>query len=140
MVSLRFLFVWPEVALGGGVYIGRNHSLFCHRSNRDEIFNFTPQLTMIMNLERAQDLNNMMNKFDRWHAMIRDNNILVKVRQAALFATNSEEVTKKMLAGKRDLDNYEKVAGQERQQQDTARTLSSRSSERYDCGPKRRGK
>ena len=61
---------------------------------------------MIMNLERAQDLNDMMNKFDRWHALIRDNNILVKVRQAALFATNSEEVAEKMLAGKRDLDNY----------------------------------
>ena len=75
---------------------------------------------MIMNLERAQDLNNMMNKFDRWHALIRDNemmfdkgDILVKVRQAALFATNSEAVVEKMLAG-RDLDNYEKVAGQER--------------------------
>ena len=42
--------------------------------------------------------------------------ILVKVRQAALCARVSEAVVEKMLAGRRHLDNYEKVVGQVREQ------------------------
>ena len=73
-------------------------------------------LTMIMNPDRAKDLNDMMNKFDRWDAPIRDyemkfekDDISDKVRQAALLAMAPEAVVQNRLAGRRDLDNYAKV-------------------------------
>ena len=50
-------------------------------------------LTMTMNPDRAKDLNDMMNKLDRWDALIRDyekkfeiDDISHKMRQAALMA------------------------------------------------------
>ena len=73
-------------------------------------------LTMIMNPDRAKDLNDMMNKLDRWDALIRDyemkfekDDISDKMRQAALFAMAPEAVVENRLAGRRDLDNYAKV-------------------------------
>ena len=72
-------------------------------------------LTMIMNPDRAKDLNDM-NKLDRWDALIRDyemkfekDDISDKMRQAALFAMAPEAVVENRLAGRRDLDNYAKV-------------------------------
>ena len=73
-------------------------------------------LTMIMNPDRAKDLNDMMNKLDRWDALIRDyemkfekDDISDKMRQAALFAMAPEAVVENRLAGRRDLDNNAKV-------------------------------
>ena len=73
-------------------------------------------LTMIMNPDRAKDLSDMMNKLDRWDALIRDyemkfekDDISDKMRQAALFAMAPEAVVENRLAGRRDLDNYAKV-------------------------------
>ena len=73
-------------------------------------------LTMIMNPDRAKDLGDMMNKLDRWDALIRDyemkfekDDISDKMRQAALFAMAPEAVVENRLAGRRDLDNYAKV-------------------------------
>ena len=73
-------------------------------------------LTMIMNPDRAKDLTDMMNKLDRWDALIRDyemkfekDDISDKMRQAALFAMAPEAVFENRLAGRRDLDNYAKV-------------------------------
>ena len=73
-------------------------------------------LTMIMNPDRAKDLNDMMNKLDLWGALIRDyemkfekDDISDKMRQAALFAMAPEAVVENRLAGRRDLDNYAKV-------------------------------
>ena len=60
-------------------------------------------LTMIMNPDRAKDLNDMMN--DRWDALIRDyemkfekGDISDKMRQAALFAMAPEAVVENRLA------------------------------------------
>ena len=71
---------------------------------------------MIMNPDRAKDLSGMMNKLDRWDALIRDNemkfekdDISDKMRQAALFAIAPEAVVENRLAGRRDLDNNAKV-------------------------------
>ena len=73
-------------------------------------------LTMNMNPDRAKDLNDMMNKLDRWDAVIRDtemkfekDDISDKMRQAALFAMAPEVVVEHRLAGRRDLDNDAKV-------------------------------
>ena len=73
-------------------------------------------LTMVMNPDRAKDLNDMMNKLDRWDALIRDyemkfekDDISDKMRQAALFAMAPEAVVENRLAGRRDLDSYAKV-------------------------------
>ena len=73
-------------------------------------------LTMIMNPDRAKDLNDMMNKLDGWDALIRDSemkfekdDISDKMRQAALFAMAPEAVVENRLVGRRDLDNYAKV-------------------------------
>ena len=73
-------------------------------------------LTMIMNPDRAKDLNDMMNKLDRWDTLIRDyemkfekDDISDKMRQAALFAMAPEAVVENRLAGRRDLDSYAKV-------------------------------
>ena len=73
-------------------------------------------LTMIMNPDRAKDLNDMMNKLDRWDALIRDyemkfekDDISDKMRQAALIAMAPEAVVENRLAGRRDLDSYAKV-------------------------------
>ena len=73
-------------------------------------------LTMIMNPDRAKDLNDMMNKLDWWDALIRDyemkfekDDISDKMRQAALFAVAPEAVVENRLAGRRDLDNYAEV-------------------------------
>ena len=73
-------------------------------------------LTMIVNPDRAKDLGDMMNKLDRWDALIRDyemkfekDDISDKMRQAALFAMAPEAVVENRLAGRRDLDNYAKV-------------------------------
>ena len=73
-------------------------------------------LTMIMNPDRAKDLTDMMNKIDRWDALIRDfemkfekDDISDKMRQAALFAMAPEAVVENRLAGRRDLDSYAKV-------------------------------
>ena len=70
-------------------------------------------LTMIMNPDRAKDLNDMVNKLDTWDAPIRDyemklqkDDISDKMRQAALVAM---AVVENRLAGRRDLDNYAKV-------------------------------
>ena len=72
-------------------------------------------LTMIMNPDRANDLSDMMNKLDRWDALIRDHemeferdDISDKMRQA-LFAMAPEAVVENRLSGRRDLDNYAKV-------------------------------
>ena len=53
-------------------------------------------LTMIMNPDRAKDLNDMMNKLDRWDALIRDydmkfekDDISDKMRQAAIVCYGS---------------------------------------------------
>ena len=66
--------------------------------------------------DRAKDLIDMMNKLDRWDALIRDyemkfekDDISDKMRQAALFAMALEAVVENRLAGRRDLDNYAKV-------------------------------
>ena len=66
-------------------------------------------LTMIMNPDTVTDLNDMMNKIDRWDALIRDfemkfekDDISDKMRQAALYAMAPEAI-------RRDLDNYAKV-------------------------------
>ena len=71
---------------------------------------------MIPNLDRAKDLNDMMNKLDWWDALIRDYemkfekyDISDKMRQAALFAMAPEAVVENRLAGRRDLDSYAKV-------------------------------
>ena len=52
-----------------------------------------------MNPDRAKDLDDMMNKLDRWDALIRDyemkfekDDISDKMRQAALFAMAPEAV------------------------------------------------
>ena len=73
-------------------------------------------LTMVMNLDRAKDLGDMMNKLDRWDALIRGremkfekDDISDKMRQAALFAMAPEAVVENMLAGRRDLDDKAKV-------------------------------
>ena len=73
-------------------------------------------LTMIMNPDRAKDLNDMMNKLDWWDALIRNyemkiekDDISDKMRQAALLAMAPEAVVENRLAGRRDLDNYAKV-------------------------------
>ena len=72
-------------------------------------------LTMIMNPDRAKDLSDMINKLDRWDALIRDyemkfeKDISDKMRQAALFAMAPEAVVENRLAGRRDLDNCAKV-------------------------------
>ena len=58
-------------------------------------------LTMIMNPDRAKDLGDMMNKLDRWDALISC--------QAALFAMAPQAVVENRLAGRRDLDNFAKV-------------------------------
>ena len=70
-------------------------------------------LTMIMNPDRAKDLSDMMNKLDRWDALVRDcemkfekDDISDKMRQAALFATTPEAGVNNRWAGRRDLDNY----------------------------------
>ena len=70
-------------------------------------------LTMIMNPDRAKDLNDMMNKLDWWDAQIRDyeinfekDDISDKMCQAALFAMAPEAVVENRLAGRRDLDNH----------------------------------
>ena len=84
---------------------------FQARSTNDSM-----SLTMIMNRNRAKDLNDMMNKHDHWDALIRDyemkfekDDISDKIRQAALFAMAPEAVVENRLAGRRDLDNYAKV-------------------------------
>ena len=58
----------------------------------------------------------MMNKVDRWDALIRDYEMKFekddtsdKMRQAALFAMAPEALVENRLAGRRDLDNYAKV-------------------------------
>ena len=58
----------------------------------------------------------MMNKLDRWDALIRDyemkfekDDISDKMRPAALFAMDPEAVVENRLAGRRDLDNNAKV-------------------------------
>ena len=58
----------------------------------------------------------MMNKLDRWDAVIRDNemkfekdDISDKMRNEALFVVAPEAVVENRLAGRRDLDNYAKV-------------------------------
>ena len=73
-------------------------------------------LTMIMNPDKAKDLNDMMNELDGWDAVIRDyemkfekDDISEKMRQAALFAMAPEAVVENRLAGRRDLDNDAKV-------------------------------
>ena len=73
-------------------------------------------LTLIMNPDRAKDLNDMMNKFDRWDVLIRDYEMKIekdrisdKMRQAAWFVMVPEGVVVNRLAGRRDLDNYAKV-------------------------------
>ena len=73
-------------------------------------------LTIIMNPDRAKDLSVMMNKLDRWDALIGDNemkfekdDICDKMRQAALFAKVPEAVVENRLAGRRDLDICAKV-------------------------------
>ena len=73
-------------------------------------------LTMIMNPDRAKDLNDLMDKLDRWDALNRDydmkfekDDISDKMRQAALFAMPPEAVVENRLAGTIDLDNYAKV-------------------------------
>ena len=73
-------------------------------------------LTMIMNPDRAKDLRDMMNKLDRWDALIRGfemkfekDDITDKMRQAALFAMAPEAVVENRLAGRRDLDNHARV-------------------------------
>ena len=82
------------------------------RSTNDSI----SLLTWIMNPDRAKDLTDMMNKLDRWDALIRDHemkfekdDISAKMRQAALFAIAAEAVVENRLAGRRGLDNYAKV-------------------------------
>ena len=69
-------------------------------------------LTMIMNPDRAKDLNDMMNKLDRWDAQIRDyemkfekDDIPDKMRRAALFAMAPEAV----------VENWKKRLGQPRE-------------------------
>ena len=73
-------------------------------------------LTMIMNLDRAKDPGDLMNKLDHWDALIRDygmkfekDDMSDKMRQAALFAMAPKAVVASRLAGRRDLDNYAKV-------------------------------
>ena len=73
-------------------------------------------LTMIMNPDRAMDLNDMMNKLDQWDALCRvyemkfeKDDISDKMRQAASFAMAPEAVVENRLAGRTDLDNYAKV-------------------------------
>ena len=71
---------------------------------------------MIINPHRAKAHSDMMNKLDRWDALIRDDemkfetdDISDKTRQAALFAIAPEAVVENRLAGRRDLDNCGKV-------------------------------
>ena len=71
---------------------------------------------MIINPDRAKDLTDMMNKLDRWDALIRDyemkfekDYISDKMRQAGLFAMAPEAVVENRLAGRRHLDSYAKV-------------------------------
>ena len=63
-------------------------------------------LTMVMNTDRAKDVIHMMNKLDRWDALIRDyemkfekDDISDKMRQAALFALAPEAKVENWLAG-----------------------------------------
>ena len=70
-------------------------------------------LTMIMNLDRAKGLSDMMTKLDRWNAQIRDcemkfemDDISDKMCQAALFATAPKAVVENRLARGRDVNNY----------------------------------
>ena len=65
--------------------------------------------TMIMGPDRAKDLNDMLNKLDRWDALIRDyemkfekDDISDRMRQAALFAMTPEAVVENRLAGRRE--------------------------------------
>ena len=73
-------------------------------------------VTMIMNLDRAKNLSDMMNKLDRWDALIRDyemkfeeDDISDKMRQTALFAMAPDAAVENRLGGRRDLDNYATV-------------------------------
>ena len=68
---------------------------FQARSTNDSV----SLLTMIMSPDRAKDLNDIMNKPDRWDALVRDcdmkfekDDISDKMRQAALFAIAPEAV------------------------------------------------
>ena len=76
---------------------------FQARSTNDSI----SLLTMIMNPDRAKDLNDMMDKLDRWDALIRDcemkfkkDDISDRMRQATLFAMAPEAVVENRLAGR----------------------------------------
>ena len=66
-------------------------------------------VTVIMNPYRAKDLCDMMNKLDRWDALVRDyemkfekDDISDKMRQAALFAMAPEAGVETRLAGRRE--------------------------------------
>ena len=64
-------------------------------------------LTMIMNHDMTKDLTDMMNKLNRWDALIRDYEMMFekdeisdKMRQAALFARAPEAVVENRLDGR----------------------------------------
>ena len=58
---------------------------------------------MILNLDRAKDLSDTMNKLDRWDALIRDSDVFDKDDISDKNAPNS--TVRFGLAGRRDLGN-----------------------------------
>ena len=95
-----------------GSTLGGCWRVFQARSTNDSM----SLLTVVMNPDSATGLSDMMNKLDRWDALIGDYEMKFEkddscdnVRQAALLATAREAVVENRLAGRRDLDNLASV-------------------------------